>query len=247
MRALAAEEILWIWEVGERQHPVVRPLTILAATLPRASWEELADLPIARRDARLLGVRAATFGATMESYAECPACGSPLEFTLDAAALAGSVGSGDGAVQEGVELQEGGYRIHARLPGTRDLLAVAGAGDARAARRLLAERCVVEAEREGIAVAAGELTDAIVDRVGDRIAGCDPGAEILLALDCPDCGHSWSSTFDAAEFLWTEIRAYARGLLREVHQLAGAYGWSEAEILGMTPTRRGFYLEQVRR
>ena len=43
--------------------------------------------------------------------------------------------------------------------------------------------------------------------------------------------------------LWSEIHAWARQLLRDVHALARAYGWREADILALSPTRRGIYLE----
>ena len=34
-------------------------------------------------------------------------------------------------------------------------------------------------------------------------------------------------------------------LLDEVHQLATAYGWTEAEILALSDTRRAAYLDRV--
>ena len=47
---------------------------------------------------------------------------------------------------------------------------------------------------------------------------------------------------DAGQLLWEEIEARALVLLREVHHLASAYGWSEAQILALTPARRASYL-----
>jgi hypothetical protein len=46
--------------------------------------------------------------------------------------------------------------------------------------------------------------------------------------------------------LWAEIEVRAKRLLLEVHLLATAYGWSEAEILSLNAQRREFYLEMVR-
>jgi hypothetical protein len=34
--------------------------------------------------------------------------------------------------------------------------------------------------------------------------------------------------------------------LRDVHELASAYGWRESEILALSPQRRQAYLELVR-
>jgi hypothetical protein len=77
------------------------------------------------------------------------------------------------------------------------------------------------------------------------MAACDPQAEVLLDLNCPACGHGWQALFDVVAFFWAELAAQAKRLLREVHTLARAYGWREADILGMSARRRQFYLEMV--
>jgi hypothetical protein len=74
----------------------------------------------------------------------------------------------------------------------------------------------------------------------------DPVARIELALTCPSCDQVWSSLFDIASFLWTEVDAWARRTLRDVHTLARAYGWRESEVLALGPRRRQAYLELVR-
>ena len=51
--------------------------------------------------------------------------------------------------------------------------------------------------------------------------------------------------FDILSFFWGEIQICARRLLREVHALASAYGWTESEILSLSTTRRHAYLEMV--
>ena len=62
------------------------------------------------------------------------------------------------------------------------------------------------------------------------------------ALYCPECGHRWHATFDIVSFFWSEIDAWAYRTLHQVHRLASAYGWREADILAMSPWRRQFYL-----
>ena len=42
-----------------------------------------------------------------------------------------------------------------------------------------------------------------------------------------------------------ELATQAKRLLREVHFLARAYGWREADILAMSARRRQAYLEMV--
>jgi hypothetical protein len=70
-------------------------------------------------------------------------------------------------------------------------------------------------------------------------------AELTCAVECPGCGARELLDFDIARFLWAEVRAAARRLLAEVHELASAYGWSERDITTMSPARRYAYLEMI--
>ena len=71
----------------------------------------------------------------------------------------------------------------------------------------------------------------------------DPAAAAVINLDCPGCGRRWSAPFELAEFVWTEVDRCARRLLADVHTLASAYGWREADVLAVSPARRAFYLQ----
>ncbi len=52
---------------------------------------------------------------------------------------------------------------------------------------------------------------------------------------------------DIASFLWKALHAWAKLMLGDVHELARAYGWTEADILALpSPTRRQIYLELAR-
>ena len=77
------------------------------------------------------------------------------------------------------------------------------------------------------------------------MAEADPLADIQLDLTCPSCERRWRAVFDIVSFLWTEIEVWAWRTLSDVHTLARAYGWSERDILTLSPTRRQFYLEMV--
>ncbi|MGA3006913.1 MAG: hypothetical protein ABSE59_03375, partial [Opitutaceae bacterium] len=71
-------------------------------------------------------------------------------------------------------------------------------------------------------------------------------AEITCRVPCVDCGHAEETDLDIARFLWTEVRHRAGKLLREVHELASAYGWSEEMILNLPTHRRERYLAMIR-
>jgi hypothetical protein len=77
------------------------------------------------------------------------------------------------------------------------------------------------------------------------MAEADPQADVQLALSCPDCGHSWLAAFDIVSYFWSEVNSWAQRLLGEVHTLASFYGWSERDILAMSPVRRHIYLDMI--
>jgi hypothetical protein len=238
MEPLSADEILRIGEVGQNQRPLERSLTLLAAAHPFATPEKLTELSLGVRNASLFRLRAATLGPALEAYAECPECRTPLEFTIDTAELAPA----DSPEPPVGELYAEEFELRFRAVTSADLAVVAENADLGAARRLLAQRCVVEAQHEGSPVPPDLLPEPLVERLSEQLAQLDPGAECLLALTCPECGAGWEESLDIGNFFWSELRVQAKRLLLEVDRLARAYGWSEQAILEMTPKRRSSYL-----
>lgn len=242
MRPLSAHDLLKVWEVGEDQHPLDRALTLLDAACPELAWDELAALSIGQRDARLLALREQTYGPRLSGFVECPRCAEGLEFDVTVADLrAARPEEGE----ETLELVAGGLELRFRLANSRDLAAVLDCRDPAAARDLLVQRCVLEARRGDAPVTEGGLPAATVAELSRRMSEQDPQAEVLMDLRCPGCDHRWQALFDIAAFFWAEVAAQARRLLREIHALARAYGWREADILGMSARRRSSYLEMV--
>ncbi len=126
-----------------------------------------------------------------------------------------------------------------------DLAAIANDSDVGSARERLASNCIVQVCRDGLTVPLDMVPESVIEAVTAQMVECDPLAEMQLALTCPACSHSWQSMFDIAPFLWREISTEAKRLLREVHILAQAYGWREADILSMSAARRQLYIEMV--
>jgi len=237
MRPLTVPELLNVWERGVGARPFERALEILTAAAPETSATALACVSIGRRDARLLRLREWAFGSDLPIVAACPRCHQPLETTLTVGDLCAPPEAGG---DPDTTLTTGEYKIRCRPPNSEDLAACVGL-DAATSRRTLLLRCVMEASCGDNAVKADELPDWVLEAVVQRIAEADQ-AEIRINLTCPDCEHRWNEVFDIVSFFWTEIDAWARRLLREVHVLASAYGWSEREILGLSPVRRQIYL-----
>jgi len=240
MRAPSAVELISAWERGVTQHPVDRALTLLAVACPELTFAELSSMSICRRDAALLALREALFGSRLDSFALCPRCDARLEFKLDARELAARAGDED----EALEFDFEDLRVKIREPNSLDLAAAAVAGDVTAARRLLLQRCILPAQDSDLSMIE-KLSEKALEAVAERFARTDTQLDITLDIACADCAHRWQLGFDIAAFLWSEVSALARRYLREVHTLAWAYGWSEADILAMSQARRQFYLESV--
>jgi hypothetical protein len=237
-----ATELLTAWERGRSQAPVERGLTLLAVAIPGASADALARVPIGRRDGELLNLHRRLFGSRLAGIGDCPSCRERLElgFTVEDVEAASET-----APPEGFGRQVGGYRLRFRLPDSLDLLYATGEESDDTARGLLLERCLLAAHRDGKDHGAAELPVAIVDGLVSAMAEVDRQADVRLALCCPACGTRWEASFDIVAFLWRELAAWAERTLLEVHALASAYGWSEADLLAMHPERRRRYLELV--
>jgi hypothetical protein len=241
MRALSVPELLGVWESGLAQGPVDRALMLLAAACPDTPWDALATLSIGRRDASLLTLREWTFGPSMSSVVVCPQCGQKVELSFDVSdvRVENAVGTPEIAVAVA------GYELQIRLPNSTDLSAIAREPGADRQRRLLFERCLIVARRNGQPTSPRELPAETIDAVAERLAEADPQADVRIAVSCPFCGKGWQAAFDIVSFLWSEIEAWAGGVLRDVHILASAYGWCERDILALSAARRQFYLEMV--
>jgi hypothetical protein len=252
MLALSRQDMLHIWEISLGQHPIDQALIILAAAFPETSREALAALSIGQRDSYLLAVRAHTFGSRLEALATCPQCREQVECVLDMTAMGIVPGVAMPAsspyTHTSNELQQvniDGYEVHFRLPNSLDLAAIANDNDVDSARNRLAQRCLSPSYHDGLSVSVEALPEAVIKVVTAQMAERDPLAEMQLELTCSACGHHWQSMFDIATFLWREISTEAKRLLREVHILAQAYGWREADILSMSAARRQLYIEMV--
>ncbi|MFL6216666.1 MAG: phage baseplate protein [Blastocatellia bacterium] len=255
MRGLTAAELLAAWEQGIGHPPFRRALILLAAAQPDCSIEQLARLSIGQRDARLLALREQTFGSRLVSVATCEACGEQLELTFDADEIRAAPvdqltlrsPADEAAEPQCLSLNLNGYDISFRLPASIDLEAIAEVGEPAASPRVLLQRCIQSATFDGTAVSVSDLPADLLAVVAARMEEADPQANVQLNLTCAPCGKPWQAVFDIEAFLWAEITRWAERLLLDVHQLARAYGWREADILAMSPHRRRFYLDLLSR
>jgi hypothetical protein len=215
-------DLLAAWEEAEGRSPVDRGLALLALTDPGADRERLATLSVAERDERVLALRTRLWGARLDAFAECPACGERLELAIDAGALGQAPADASWAVA--------GVRF--RLPDIADLAAAAACSDPEEGRLVLAARCI-----------DGEPNADVIGAVAARMAEVAGPTDVAVAIACPACGHAWEEDLDVPAFVWHELAAAARRLLVEIDALARVYGWSEEAVLGLSPRRRHRYVE----
>jgi hypothetical protein len=171
------------------------------------------------------------FGTRLDCVSTCPNCGDAVEFSTATHDITPQENVDDGAV---VSLADAG--LTCRRPANLDLHELAMQGGPIDSRRLL-ERCVV-----GESTTLVTLSDDQCERALAELAQTDPGASIEIAITC-SCSHEWVDEFDIRSFLLSELTDWAIRSLRDVHQIASRYGWSESEILRMSPWRKSIYLE----
>jgi hypothetical protein len=240
MQAPTVARALAAWERGIEGGVVERSLQLFAMTRPDAPLEALADVSLGERDEALFELREAMFGAEATGRLVCAGCGEPQEISLRLDDL--RVGRSERKPAE-IPMTLGTYQLRLRLLNSRDLLEAASTGDTEAARSILLERCVLSAKRDDRDIAPSDLPPAVVSEVAKTLTAADAEADLVLNVACSACGQRSAIPFDIALFLWEELDAWAERLLREVHTLATYYGWSEREILELSPVRRRRYLE----
>lgn len=231
--ASAATRLLDAIDAGAALSPVARAVILLGLADPAGDAARHAALPVAERDRWLLDFHAARFGPELVAAQDCASCGATMELPLDASTL----GAALAAVDAEIEVLAGPDRIAVRQATSADLLAALEADTAEAQEAILLERCV-EGPQAAVVRALPEVRAALEQT--------HEAAELTVAATCPHCGRTQRVSLDVATFVWAELRREASLLLDDVDELARAYGWTEAEILALTPARRRAYLDRVR-
>lgn len=193
---------------------------------------------LGERNRALLAIRNALFGRDWPLRSDCPACGTACEFEADSVDLVEALARQPPA-QGSAELDWHGRSTAIRALTADDLRGIADHDDIAGAARALAARCLPAD------VDASQLSEEDVEELGGWIERLDPAAAISFALACPACGHQWPAPVDVADALWTEVQRAAELALTDVDALARAYGWTEEQVIGLSPVRRAAYLQLV--
>jgi hypothetical protein len=190
------------------------------------------------RNRALLALRNALFGPSWPLRSDCPACATACEFAIDSVALAEGLDVQPRA-DAGAGFDWRGRPIAVRAPSAEDLRGIAQHDDVAGAARALLARCLPPG------FDLSQLGEDELEALEDRIESLDPAAAISFALTCPDCGHQWPAPVDVADALWTELQRAAELSLTDIDALARAYGWTEEQVMSLSPVRRAAYLQLV--
>lgn len=242
MCSLSTRALLDAWHHGATEPAHQRPLTLLAAACPETPLEKLASMSIGRRDAKLLALRERVFGTDLSSVTTCSGCGERLELNFNVSDIQVEA---DTDLADTLSLEVDGYNVEFRLPNSLDLSLITDPSDEGAAHHMLLDRCLTRITCNEREMRIEKLTPQVIDAITTHMADADPQADVRLKLVCPACGNEWQETFDIVFYFWTEIEAWVRRVLHEVHALASAYGWRETDILEMNSWRRQYYLNLI--
>lgn len=165
----------------------------------------------------------------------CGECEEPFQLRVDPSQMPVKPA---GPTYPFAEADTSGGRIRLRVPTGADQARIeAERRDARALR-LLAAALVVDGD-----VDADGLTDEDVERIDAALEETSPEVGTRVATTCPGCGEGNELYVDPYRVLGRR----RSDLLHEIHRLAGAYGWSEDEILSLPWERRRAYLGLVQK
>jgi hypothetical protein len=208
-----------------------------------APEEDVWRWTLPRRMQALLAAARASGAARVFALARCPRpeCGERTEIELELDSLALAPGP------DSFSWQGEGSRLTLRLPRGDDQRRwlEAPPPDAPELPLQMATGLVCEvdgAPRE----AAWRLPEPWLQGVEDAFAEHDPLTALSIAAACSGCGGELSAEIDLEELLLQELERAQQDLLSDVHTLASAYHWSEAEILGLPAWRRASYLAALR-
>lgn len=208
-----------------------RALTLLVAFHDGPVGASAASFDIGTRDVLLARRLQALVGNQVPACVDCPRCGELLDISVDLRAVAELP-----VVEEkswmSISVEDEPVRF--RLPTSEDLLTVVGL-DRPQARAVLMRECLGLGPDE---LPAPDVA-AAVDTAMEVVA---PAGAVDLLVICPQCGMQGAVPLDVPSLLWSEVETEAAGLLRDVHDLAVRFGWTEPDVLALSPRRRAAYL-----
>lgn len=244
MKPLTIPELLSVWDETAGRPLIEKMVRLLAKASFTGDFNEVLQLSIGERDARLLQIREWLFGNRLKNKVDCPSCHETLEWESDTRNLHLQTISQDAAGKE-FTFQIDNYTVKFRLPNSSDIIQLLEEQAGNDPSEEMAAKCILSIKKNDAACTFNELPINARESLNDYMSLLDPQADIRINLVCPACRHCWQMCFDIGAYLWEEINHWAKKMLHEVFLLAAAFGWTESEILGLSNNRRRMYLQMI--
>jgi hypothetical protein len=194
----------------------------LAAASGNPSANPARDESLGAFNRRLARLHCDVIGRPVKAKVAC-ACGQELELVLPI----GSVAATPDPPQE-IEIDMDGPRAF-RLPRLSEI-------ELAREPRALARACALD---------GGDVDEDDLPTLEAAWSAADPAAEIVLEFACTACAAPIRAQADLSIFVARDLDLRVRALLAEVHGLARAYGWTEAEVLAVPASRRRAYADLI--
>jgi len=223
--------------------PLPRPLrvtAIIAAMCERlggyaAAEEQVRCVSAAGREWLLQQSGLQFFRGSTWFEAPCAGCGARFDLELPLAAVPrGPAGEGFPEVEVCTSL--GPRRFEAPNGHHEEVMAVRREGDPR---RIFATLCSLADEA---AAEADRFVEEDLERIDAALEAISPDIADGVDVTCPDCGEPARVRIDPLTFAFPRSET----ILQDVHVIAGAYRWEEADILALPSQRRRAYVALIR-
>ena len=197
---------------------------------------------VAARLQGLLAIAYETAGPKTTALATCshPGCGQRIELEL---ALADFLLPTPDSIDWQTPQRQS---ARVRLPSGNDQLAwfhqQRAGHDADSA--WLARRLIVSLDAE-LPAMSWSLPSSWIASLGSALADADPLTALTVAAHCPACDTELAIAVDLEYLLLDSCQRRQRALLDDIHRLAGAYHWSETDIVALPAWRRARYLSRI--
>lgn len=204
--------------------------------------EALWQWSVGERLQGLLAIFLATSGRVMTAVATCGhrECGEQveLEFELE--------GFATGSPMATTWSSPDGERVQCRPPTGRDQEAWRAQAQMEGVidEPWLARRLIDSID--GSPPDAGwTIPEAWLEPIAASLEACDPLTALTITMTCAVCARPTDVEVDLEYLLIEGLRQPQRALLEDIHRLAGAYRWSETEIIALPAWRRAHYLARI--
>ena len=198
-----------------------------------------------RRVRALLQIVRETQGDRLAWRARCAneECGHEMELELSVSQLLSTreaAGSFSWSPQSGCELE-------LRLPTGRDQIEwrkSAADAEEEDADLCMASALVIRVDGEPPAP-GWTLPPAWLRALDAAFREHDVLTAMEVEVSCPWCGQASVLEPDVEVLALSSLAAEQKRVLEEIHRLAAAYHWTEAEVLALPRLRRSFYIERI--